>query len=57
MDPLFEGLPVLILESWKDLHLDLLETTYRTFQQKQYCWGKLFAPHYLQSMTQDLLQL
>jgi hypothetical protein len=58
MDPLFEGLPVLILNSWQELTLDTLENAYNRFQQRQaYCWGKLFAPYYLRSMMQDLLQI
>ncbi len=35
MDPLFEGLPVLIINKWSDLNLELLEKTRIKFSQMQ----------------------
>lgn len=35
MDPLFEGLPVLIIQKWSDLNLELLEKTRIKFSQIQ----------------------
>lgn len=57
MDSLFEGLPVVILSSWQDMSSDMLERSYAEMRHKTYCWGKVFVPHYLQRIMQDLLQI
>jgi hypothetical protein len=57
-DSMYEGLPVLILKSWSDLSLPLLQHAYAnlTAAGRRYQWEKLFAPYYLQQLTADLLQ-
>ncbi|WIA23258.1 hypothetical protein OEZ85_000029 [Tetradesmus obliquus] len=57
-DSMYEGLPVLIVKSWTDLSLPLLQSAYTnlTAAGKSYRWEKLFAPYYLQQLSADLLQ-
>lgn len=57
-DSMYEGLPVLIVKSWTDLSLQLLQSAYAnlTAAGTSYRWEKLFAPYYLQQLTADLLQ-
>ena len=35
MDPLFEGLPVLIIKKWSDLNLELLQETMIKFSKME----------------------
>jgi hypothetical protein len=57
-DHMYEGLPVLILKTWSDLSLQLLQSAYAnlTAAGTSYRWEKLFAPYYLQQLTTDLVQ-
>uniref|UniRef100_A0A383VCM7 Exostosin GT47 domain-containing protein n=1 Tax=Tetradesmus obliquus TaxID=3088 RepID=A0A383VCM7_TETOB len=57
-DSMYEGLPVLIVKSWSDLSLPLLQSAYTNFTTagSSYRWEKLFAPYYLQQLSADLLQ-
>lgn len=57
-DRMYEDLPVLIVKSWSDLSLPLLQGAYAnlTAAGRRYSWEKLFAPYYLQQLTVDLLQ-
>lgn len=57
-DSMYEGLPVLIVQSWSELSLPLLESAYinLTAAGRSYRWENLFAPYYLQQLTADLLQ-
>jgi hypothetical protein len=57
-DSMYDGLPVLIVKSWSDLSMQLLQSAFTnmTAPSKIYRWDKLFAPYYLQELTTDLLQ-
>ncbi|WIA13152.1 hypothetical protein OEZ85_006744 [Tetradesmus obliquus] len=57
-DSMYEGLPVLIVKSWSELSLSLLESAFvnLTAACRRYQWERLFAPYYLQQLTADLLQ-
>jgi hypothetical protein len=56
-DVMYEGLPVLIVKSWEDLNLQLLQSAYTnlTSPGRSYDWQKLYVPYYLALMTADLL--
>jgi hypothetical protein len=57
-DIMYEGLPVLIVNSWGHLNLQLLQSAYTNFSLpgRSYDWQKLYAPYYLSLMTADLWQ-
>lgn len=50
MDPLFEGLPVLLVKSWKDVTQELLDTTIDTFKGKEYNYEKLTLNYWKKQM-------
>jgi hypothetical protein len=58
-DAMYEGLPVLILKTWSDLSVELLNEAYKRLTDSRkvqsYQWEKLFAPFYIQQMTADLV--
>jgi hypothetical protein len=47
LDPLYEGLPVLIVNSYKDLTLELLQKTIEEFKDKQWNMQKLTLSYWL----------
>lgn len=53
LDPLFEELPVVIIENWSEITEDFLEKKYIELMQKEYNWDKLYLPYWLQKI-QDL---
>jgi hypothetical protein len=46
LNPLYEDLPVLILNSWQDLTVELLEKSYADFQSKSWNYEKLYFPYW-----------
>jgi len=56
LNPIFEGLPVLIVEDWRVLNETFLNEAYAAMRGKQYQWEKLFAPYYVEKMLKDLLR-
>jgi len=48
LDPIFEDLPVLIVEEWEEITPELLEKTWEEAQKKSYRLEKLYAPYWFQ---------
>jgi len=46
MDKLFEGLPVLILKSYKDITQDLLDETVEKFKKMEFNYEKLLLKYW-----------
>ena len=47
MDPLFEGLPVLIVTKWSDITRELLESTLKSFSEKTFALEKLTLAYWV----------
>ncbi len=49
LDPLFEGLPVFVIENWQEITEELLEKEYLEIKEKlnEYNFGKLFMPYWI----------
>jgi hypothetical protein len=48
IDALYKGLPVLILQSWSDLNLNLLSTTVNTFKNTSFQYEKLELSYWIE---------
>lgn len=46
LDPLYEGLPVLIVNEWNDVSVDLLTKTVNAFDKKEFNLDKLLLPYW-----------
>lgn len=51
IDPIFEGLPVLLINDWHEISEHFLHRTYTEMQNKHYNLERLFAPYWLQKIT------
>lgn len=47
LDPLFEGLPVLLIDDWHEVTLDFLQTAYVRIRGQEFLHERLFAPYWL----------
>lgn len=50
LDPLYEGLPVLIVNEWTDVTEELLEKAWEEMSKKEYQREKLYAPYWINLM-------
>lgn len=51
MDILFDGLPVLIINKWNDITLDLLKNTINTFMNIQFNYNKLLLKYWINKIN------
>lgn len=51
LDPLYEGLPVLIVKSWKDVTRELLENTIAEYRDKEFAMEKLTLQYWVRQIT------
>lgn len=58
LNPLFEDLPVVIVDDWTDATLEFLENKYRELGSKAWSRDKLYAPYWFQKVqeVQDRLR-
>ncbi|KAJ3075793.1 hypothetical protein HDU98_006884 [Podochytrium sp. JEL0797] len=54
LDPLYENLPVLILKSWEDLTLELMEETELKFAARKWNLRKLYADYWYHKVREGL---
>lgn len=47
LDPMFEGLPVLLVDDWDQVTQEFLEKTYAQMQQKKYCMERMFLDYWV----------
>lgn len=47
LDPLFEGLPVVIINEWEEVTQSFLERMYEEFSKKEYDLSKAYLPYWL----------
>lgn len=53
LDPLFEGLPVLIVQSWEELTEEFLQEKFKEMSQRtDYNWEKLYINYYLKQINE-----
>lgn len=52
LDPLFEGLPVLLVNDWDEVTLDFLHAAYIRIHAQKFEYEKLFAPYWLNKIEQ-----
>lgn len=52
LDSLFEGLPVLIVNSWKDVTQELLDTTVESYKGRTFQYEKLTMKYWINKMMQ-----
>lgn len=50
LNPLYEDLPVLILDKWEDLNRELLEKKYEEFKGRSWNYEKLYFPYWLKQV-------
>lgn len=53
LDPLYEDLPVLIVQQWSDVTEEFLEKKYTEFSKKSYRFEKMYAPYWLALIRQE----
>lgn len=47
LDPLFENLPILLINDWKEVTQDFLEKNYTIMKQKQFCRDAVFVQYWI----------
>ena len=52
LDPLYEGLPVLIVEKWDDLNEEYLKNEYQRIRSKKYDISRLYTDYWTAKITQ-----
>jgi hypothetical protein len=50
LDPLYEDLPVVIVNDWSEVTQELLESKYEEFSNKTFKWEKLYMPYWLEQI-------
>ncbi len=50
LDPLYEDLPILIINNWEEVTTALLKKTYAKFSNKEWSREKLYAPYWFQKV-------
>jgi hypothetical protein len=50
LNPLYEDLPVVIVNSWKEVTTEFLEEWHRKLASKQWCRDKLYAPYWFKKV-------
>jgi hypothetical protein len=48
LDPVYEGLPVLVVQEWSDVTEEFLHQKYEEFSSKMPCYDALFTDHWFQ---------
>ena len=51
LDPMYEGLPVLIVNAWSDITQDLLNNTVNTFKEKAFNYDKLLLSYWVNKIN------
>jgi len=51
LDDMFEGLPVLIVESWRDITRELLDKTILEYSEKEFCKEKLTLKYWIDKIN------
>jgi len=51
LDPMYEGLPVLIVNSWSDITQDLLNNTVNSFKDKAFNYDKLLLSYWVNKIN------
>ena len=51
LDPMFENLPVLLIEDWDQVTKEFLETKYEEMQNRSYQWKKLTAAYWIEQIN------
>lgn len=46
LNPLYEDLPVVVIEDWNEVTKDFLDKKLEEFGKKKFAWQKLFAPYW-----------
>lgn len=46
LNPLYENLPVVIVEDWEEVTMEFLNEKLMEFQDKEFAWEKLYAPYW-----------
>ncbi len=46
----YVGLPVLVVENWQELTVELLQTTYEAFRSRQWNYERLYLGHYFEAL-------
>ncbi|TPX78551.1 hypothetical protein CcCBS67573_g00114 [Chytriomyces confervae] len=54
LDVLFKDLPVLIVNEWRDITVELLEQTYREFQSRKFDFSTLYTDYWRQQFRAPL---
>ncbi|KAI8620905.1 hypothetical protein BC830DRAFT_394654 [Chytriomyces sp. MP71] len=54
LDIIFQHLPVLILQDWTDLTIDLMEETYKSFQMQKWDFSPLYVSYWAQRARSHL---
>ncbi|KAJ3245727.1 hypothetical protein HDU77_009266 [Chytriomyces hyalinus] len=54
LDVLFKDLPVLIVNEWRDITVELLEQTYRDFQSRKFDFSTLYTDYWRQKFRAPL---
>lgn len=52
LNPLYEELPVVIVNNWTDVTQELLNAKFNEFQNKQFNWDKLYAPYWFNKIQE-----
>ena len=57
LNPLYEDLPVLIIQEWDEVTTELLQKTYVKFSSKEWSLEKLYAPFWFEKATKLKTQI
>ncbi len=57
LDPLFDGLPVLIVDDWQVVTKDFLEKKWQEFSQKQWCPDRMFVDYWINKIRAKLSEV
>lgn len=52
LDPLFQNLPVVIVNDWFEITPEFLEQKYEELSNKKYMWEKLYLPYWLNEIRE-----
>ena len=52
LDPMYEGLPVLIVNEWSDISGEFLEKIWEEMRGKEFNFAKLYASFWYKKITQ-----
>ena len=52
LDPLFEDLPVVLINNWQEVTYDFLQKKYKELSEKTYNFEKLYANYWVQKIKE-----